>query len=62
MDPKITTEKESVVTVSNSKGELVGIVRRDPTTKKHLIYKCEEMVTDDIVGLISPGFMLPTEI
>lgn len=45
------TEKEGVECVYKDK-ELVAIVKRDPHSKKHLVYMVREAVSDDIIGLI----------
>lgn len=52
MNQERIVDKEGVWTVSNEQGELTSIIRRDPTSKKHLIYSVKEMTCDDIGDLI----------
>lgn len=40
---------ENIHTVSDGKGELIAIVRRDPVSKKHLVYLCKEANSIDII-------------
>jgi hypothetical protein len=46
------TDKEGVETVYKEK-ELIAIVKRDPHTKKHLVYMVKEATTEDIIALIN---------
>ena len=53
MEPnKRTVEKEGVYTALDEKGELIAILRRDPVSKKHLVYLVKEACCEDIGGLI----------
>ncbi len=58
MENNIETNRESVFTVTTNRG-MVAIVRRDPISKKHLIYEVKEMVSEDITKLLSPAFIWP---
>lgn len=46
------TNEEGVRTIYKEK-ELVAIVKRDPHSKKHLVYMVREATSEDIVGLIT---------
>lgn len=48
----MNTEKEGVFTVCNDRGELVAILRKDPRSKKNLVYRCEEASLEDIERLL----------
>lgn len=59
METKKIVEKEAVHCVSDEKGKLIAILRRDPVTGKHITYLTEEATCDDIVDkLIQPDFAL----
>jgi hypothetical protein len=45
------TSQEGVFTLYQNK-ELVGIIKRDEMSKKHLVYLVKEATGEDIVGLI----------
>jgi len=46
------TDKEGVETVYKE-NELVAVVKRDPYSKKHLVYIVREATAEDIIALIS---------
>lgn len=55
-DDKIT-DVESIHTISSKTGKLQAIVRRDPVSRKHLVYFCKEATSDEIVDrLIKTNF------
>lgn len=55
-DEKIT-DIESIHTISTKAGKLQAIVRRDPISRKHLVYFCKEATSDEIVDkLIKTNF------
>lgn len=55
-DNKIT-DIESIHTISTKAGKLQAIVRRDPISRKHLVYFCKEATSDEIVEkLIKTNF------
>jgi hypothetical protein len=45
-------DQESMHTVTNNQGVLIGILRRDPSTGKHLVYLVQEAACTDIADLI----------
>lgn len=45
-------DEEGVRTILNDQEELIGIIRRDPVSGKHLIYIVTEAKGDDIAALI----------
>lgn len=59
MEKDLITDEESVHTVCNKDGNLMAILRRDPVSKKHLVYFVKEGTADDIVEkLIKTDFSL----
>lgn len=52
MDKEKKIEKEGVYTVTKG-DELIAIVRRDPISKKHLVYLVTECTSDDLVDIIA---------
>ncbi len=60
MENNLETNREVVFTVANNRG-LIAIVRKDPVSKKNLIYSCKEMNSEEITKLISPAFIWPIE-
>lgn len=62
MEYEFKTDTEGVITVSEKgKGGLVAIIRRDPESRKHLVYLCKEAASEDIAKLIQPGFSMPKD-
>lgn len=43
-----STEQEGVITLLNDKNELTGVIRKDPISRKNVVYKCEEMSFDEL--------------
>ena len=43
---------EGVQTIVDEKSELIGIIRRDPVSGKHLVYLTQEATSTDLVELI----------
>lgn len=54
---KLTTTTEGLIVV-NDGDIIIAVIRRDPTSRKHLVYKIEEMGSEDIAKLINPNFSL----
>ena len=55
-DEKIT-DGEPVHTISTKSGKLLAMVRRDPVSRKHLVYFCKEATSDEIISkLIKTNF------
>lgn len=52
MENEKKIEKEGMYTVTKG-NELIAIVRRDPISKKHLVYSVTECTSDDIVDIIA---------
>lgn len=52
----LKTRMESVITISN--GDLSAVVWRDKNGRL-VLYKCDEMTTDEIMSLISKNEDLP---
>jgi hypothetical protein len=50
------TKLESVFCVYKNK-ELIAIIKRDDTSKKHLVYLAEEASSEDIANLIAPALL-----
>lgn len=46
------TVTENVRTILNSKDQVVAIIRRDPITKKALVYTSQDASVEEIAGLI----------
>lgn len=56
-DEEKITDIESIHTISTKAGKLQAIVRRDPISRKHLVYFCKEATSDEIVDkLIKTNF------
>ena len=45
-------KKEGVVTIYNEKGDLTGIVLKDMSIRKNIIYSCKEKTEDEIFTLL----------
>ena len=46
----MNTQLENINTISDEKGNLIGLVRRDPVSKKHLVYFVKEASSEDIIN------------
>lgn len=49
----MTTAEKEIVQVITVDKSIVAIVRRDPISKKQIVYRVKEMDQDDIVKLIT---------
>lgn len=54
------TNTEGVVVITNSKDEVVGIVRKDTKTQKNLVYVVSDAKLDQIADMITGKFEEPT--
>ena len=52
MEEDLKVDKEGVYTLTKKDGALLAIIRRDPISKKHLIYLTKEATGDDMVEKI----------
>ncbi len=52
--------EESFHTVRDEKGELLLVLGRDPSSKKHLVYKCAELTSSEIVEYMGTKAPLST--
>lgn len=53
MEPKKrNVEKEGVHLVIDENGDWIAAMRRDPISKKHLVYLVKEATSEDIADLI----------
>lgn len=48
---KITTEQIGVIELKDENGNLTGIIRKDPVSRKNIFYSCIEMSFDELEAL-----------
>ena len=53
------TKTESVVVITNSRDQVVGMVHKDPQTHKNLIYVVSDAKMDQIADIIAGKFEEP---
>ena len=46
------TEKVGVVTILDNEGELVGIIYNDMSTRRKVMFKCEQMSEDEMIAVL----------
>jgi hypothetical protein len=54
------TTTESIIVVTNEKGAVIAIVRKDVGLQKNLIYRVGDATMSDIEGLLSGTADLPS--
>ncbi len=53
MEKDLIIEEEGVHTVCDKSGRIISILRRDPISKKHLVYLVTEATSTDIGDIMS---------
>ena len=48
----VKTEKVGVVTILDGEGELVGIIYNDMSTRRKVMFKCEQMSEDEMIAVL----------
>lgn len=49
-----TTDQEGMISLLNDKNELVGVIRKDPTSHKNVFYRCDEMSFEELQAIFKP--------